>query len=163
MFSLSTNECASEVISWMQTGTDAFVPHCHYQVKLHSSPWFSPACAAAIAHRNHCFHLIVKTTPLIISVFTLAGNRCKKVLNDVKSHYVEPTKSHIYSQKLGSRVFWKIFNSDFNKGKCNVPPLFNGFEVLTSSKEKAGLLAQSLSENCSFNSSGHGLPDFPSL
>ena len=75
---------------------------------------------------------------------------------------MESTKSRISSHKLGSRAFWKIFNSVFNKGKSNVPPLFNGFEVLTSSKDKAELFAQSFSKNCSLNSSGHGLPNFPS-
>ena len=74
---------------------------------------------------------------------------------------MESTKSRISSQKLGSHAFWKIFNGVFNKGKSNVPPLFNGFEVLTSSKNKAKLFAQSFSKNCSLNSSGHGLPDFP--
>ena len=73
----------------------------------------------------------------------MVRTQCKKVLKDAKSRYMESAKSRISSQKLGS-------------------PLFNGFEVLTSSKDKAELLAQSFSKNCSLNLSGHGLPDFPS-
>ena len=34
---------------------DVNIPHRKYQIKPHSSPWFSAACVAAIVHRNHCF------------------------------------------------------------------------------------------------------------
>ena len=34
-----------------------YIPHHKYQVKLHSSSWFSAACAAATVHRNHFFPL----------------------------------------------------------------------------------------------------------
>ena len=27
-----------------------------FQLKSHSSPWFTPSCAAAVTHRNHYFH-----------------------------------------------------------------------------------------------------------
>ena len=40
---------------WIQVGIDVYIPHRKYQVKSHSSPWFSAACAAAIVHRNHFF------------------------------------------------------------------------------------------------------------
>ena len=33
------------------------MPYCKYQVKSHSSPWFSAACAAGIGRRNHFFWL----------------------------------------------------------------------------------------------------------
>ena len=36
-------------------GIDVYIPHRKYQVKLHFSPWFSAACASAIAQRNHFF------------------------------------------------------------------------------------------------------------
>ena len=38
-------------------GIDVYIPHCMYQVKPHSSPWFTAACAAAIVHKNHFFCL----------------------------------------------------------------------------------------------------------
>ena len=75
---------------------------------------------------------------------------------------MESTKSRISSQKLGSRDFCKIFNSVFNRSKSCIPPLFNCFEVLSSSKDKIELFAQLFSTNCSLNSSGHNLPDFTS-
>ena len=36
---------------------DLYIPHRKYQVKPHSSLWFSAACAATIVHRNLLFHL----------------------------------------------------------------------------------------------------------
>ena len=40
---------------WVKVGTDVYIFHLKYQVKLHSSPWFSAAWAADIVHRNHFF------------------------------------------------------------------------------------------------------------
>ena len=51
---------ASEFCEWIQVGIDVYIPHRKYQVKPHSSPWFSAACAAAIIHRNHFFRLYHK-------------------------------------------------------------------------------------------------------
>ena len=40
---------------WIQVGINVYIPHRKYQVKPHSSPWFSAASAAAIVKRNHFF------------------------------------------------------------------------------------------------------------
>ena len=55
IFKLSA--AASEFCEWVQVGIDEYISHRKYQVKPHSSPGFSAACAAAIVHRNHFFHL----------------------------------------------------------------------------------------------------------
>ena len=58
IFKLSASAAAaSEFCEWVQVEIDVYIPHCKYQVKFHSSPSFSAACAAAIVHRNHFFHL----------------------------------------------------------------------------------------------------------
>ena len=57
IFKLGASAAASEFCEWVQVGIDVYIPHRKYQIKSHSSPWFSVACAAAIAHRNHFFHL----------------------------------------------------------------------------------------------------------
>ena len=54
MGGLVTPAATGEFFEWVQVG---IVPHCNYQVKPDSSPCFSAACAAAIVHRNHFFHL----------------------------------------------------------------------------------------------------------
>ena len=57
IFKLSASAAASEFCEWVQVGIDVYIPHLKYQVKPHSSLWFSAACAAAIVHKNHFFHL----------------------------------------------------------------------------------------------------------
>ena len=39
---------AAEFCEWVQVGTDVYIPHRKYQVRPHSSPWLSAACAAAV-------------------------------------------------------------------------------------------------------------------
>ena len=55
IFKLSVSTAGSELYEWVQAGIDVYIPHRIYQVKPHSSPWFSAACAAVIVHRNHFF------------------------------------------------------------------------------------------------------------
>ena len=57
MFKLRASAAASEFCDWVQVRIDVYIPHWKYQVKPHSLPWFSVACAAATVHRNHFFRL----------------------------------------------------------------------------------------------------------
>ena len=57
IFKLGASAAASEFCEWVQVGIDVYISHRKYQVKPHSSPWFSTSCAAAIVHRNHFFCL----------------------------------------------------------------------------------------------------------
>ena len=50
---LVLSAAASEFCECVQAGIEVYIPHRKYQVKPHSSLWFSTACAAAIVHRNH--------------------------------------------------------------------------------------------------------------
>ena len=52
---------AREFSEWVQVGTDVYITYSKYQVKSHSSPWFSAACAASVAHRNHFFSVVSKS------------------------------------------------------------------------------------------------------
>ena len=60
IFKLSASAAGSEFCEWVQVGIDVYITHRKYQAKPHSwlnltqakphsSPWFSAACAAAIA------------------------------------------------------------------------------------------------------------------
>ena len=49
IFKLGASATASEFCEWVQVEIDIYIPLCKYQVKPNSSPWFSSACAAAIA------------------------------------------------------------------------------------------------------------------
>ena len=43
IFKLSASPAASVICEWVQVGIDVYIPHHKYQVKPHSSPWFSAA------------------------------------------------------------------------------------------------------------------------
>ena len=133
------------------------------QVKPHSSPWFSAACAAAIVQRNHFFPLYQQNKSSESKVkFRQASNCCKRVLEAAKLAYATKTKESITSQKLGSRDFWRIANSVLNQSKSAILPLFNGPEVLSSASDKAKLFAKNFSKNSNLDDSGISLPVFPS-
>ena len=124
IFQLRTSAAASEFCEWfrlelMYISLIENIPHRKYQVKPHSSPWFSAACAAAIVHRNHFFCLYQKDKSSDSKVkFRHDSNICKRVLEAAKLTYPNKTKeSIITSQKLDSHDFWQIANSVLNKGK----------------------------------------------
>ena len=48
IFELSASAAASEFCEWCQVKIDLYIPQYKYQVKCHSSSWFSAACAAGI-------------------------------------------------------------------------------------------------------------------
>ena len=140
-----------------------YIPNRKYQVKPHSSPWFSAACAATKVHRNHFFPLYQKTKSSDSKVkFRQASNHCKRVPEAAKVAYANKTKESITSQKLGSTEFWGFANSVPSKGKSAVPPLFNGPGMLSSASNKSKLLAENFSKNSNPDDSIISLPVFPS-
>ena len=93
IFKLSASAAASEYCEWVQVGIDVCIPHGKYQVKPHSSPWFSAACAAAIVHGNYFFHLYQQNKYSEYKVkFRQASNHCKRVLGAVKLTYATKTR-----------------------------------------------------------------------
>ena len=65
IFKLGASATASEFCEWVQVGIDVYIPYRKYQVKPHSSPWFSAACAAAIVIEI-TFFLCTKVKNLLI-------------------------------------------------------------------------------------------------
>ena len=101
IFKLGASAAASEFCEWVQVGADVYMPHRKYQVKLHSSPWFSAAFAAAIVNRNHLFCLYQKDKCSDSKLkFRQASNHCRGILEAAKIAYANKTES-ITSQKLG--------------------------------------------------------------
>ncbi|CAE1157727.1 unnamed protein product [Acanthosepion pharaonis] len=94
-------------------------------------------------------------------LFAAARNDCKRVLNDAKSLFAARMKERIASRKFGSKDYWRLCKSVLNKCKPSIPPLFNQFEVLTSSTDKAECFARKFSSNSTLDSSGVPIPDFP--
>ena len=159
---LGASAAASEFCEWVQVGIDVYIPHRKYQVKPHSSPWFSAACDAAIVHRNHFFCLYQRKKSSDSKVkFRQVSNCCKRVLEAAKLAYANKTKESITSQKHGSCDFWQIANSVLNKGKSAIPPLFNKPEVFSSASDKVKLFAKIFSMNSNLDDSGISLPVSP--
>ena len=92
---------------WVQEGINVYIPHRKYQIKPHSSPWFSADCAAAIVHRNlFFFHLYKKYKSSASKVkFRQASNCCKRALEAAKLTCANKIKESISLQKLGSCDF----------------------------------------------------------
>ena len=118
IFKLGASTAASEFSEWVQVGIDVYIPHHKYQVKPHSSPWFSEACAAAIVHRNHFFRLYQQNKSSESKVkFRQASNRCK-IVNKGKSaipplfNGPEVLSSASYKAKLFAKNFFKNSNLD---------------------------------------------------
>ena len=57
IFKLIASAAAGEFSEWVQGGINVYILPYKYQVKNHSSPWFSATCAVVIVHRNHFFRL----------------------------------------------------------------------------------------------------------
>ena len=116
IFKLSVSPAASKFFELLQVGVDVYISHRKYQVKPHSSPWFSAACATAIVYRNHfiCLHQQNNSSESKVKS-RQASNRCKRVLEAAKLVYANKTKQLISSQKLGSLDFWQIANSVLSK------------------------------------------------
>ena len=92
IFKLSASAAANEFCEWVHVGTDVYIPHRKYQVKPHSSPWFSASCAAAIIHRNYFFRLYQKDKSSDSKImFRQASNCCKRVLEAAKFAYANKT------------------------------------------------------------------------
>ena len=135
MFSASAG--ASESL-WVQVGIDVCIPHWKNQVKPHSSPWFSAACAAAIVHRNH---FIVCTNRINISnvKFRQARIVVKGFLKLSNLHMLIKQKS----QSLPSNFTLGTFGKLLVVFSTNVNLLY----LLYSTAQEYCLL-QMIKENC---------------
>ena len=87
-----------------------------YQVKPHSSPWFSAACAAAIVLRHQFLRLYQQNKFLNL----MYSKCCKRVLEAAILAYANKTRESITSQKLGSWDVWQIADSVLNKSKSAI-------------------------------------------
>ena len=125
----SASAAASEFCEWVQGGIDVYIPHYKYEVKPHSSLWFSAVCAAVIAHRNHFLRLYQENKSESKVKYRQAINRCKMVLEAAKLAYANELNESITSQKLGCPDYLQIANSVLNESKPVKPPQPRGVVV----------------------------------
>ena len=137
IFKLSASAGSSEFCEWVQVEIDVYIPHRKYQVKPHSSLWFSAVCAAAIVYRNQFFCLYQQNKFSESKVkFRQATNHFKRVLEAAKLAYATKTKESITSQKVGFQDFWRIDNSVLNIKVLKVNLLY----LLYSTNQRCCLL-----------------------
>ena len=99
IFKLGGFATASKFCEKVEVRIDVYTPHGKYQVQPHSSPWFSGACAAAIADRNHFFSLYQNNKNSESKVtFRQARNHCKRVLGAAKLTYVNKTSVYRFPE-----------------------------------------------------------------
>ena len=99
-----------------------YILHHKYQVKPHSSSWFSTACAAAIVHRNQFFCLYQKSKSLKSKVkFRQTSNPCKGFLKLPNLLMLLPKqKSLLLPRNLAYGAFGKLLHkSVLNRDICN--------------------------------------------
>ena len=96
IFKLGASATGTEFCEGVQVGINIYILHRKYQVKPHSTPWFSATCAATITHRNHFFCLYEQSKACESKVkFRQASNRCERVLEATKLASANKTKASI--------------------------------------------------------------------
>ena len=99
IFKLAASAATSEFCEWVQVGIDVCIPHQKYQIKPHSSPWFSAAEAAAIVIEITFFHLYPKGKSSKSNVnFRQVNNPCKRVLEAARLAYANKRRVHHFSE-----------------------------------------------------------------
>ena len=132
IFNISASAAASEFCELVQVGMDVYIPHHKHQVKPHSSPWFSAACAAAIIHRNHFFRLYQQSKSSESKVnFREASKCCKRILEAAKLAYSCKARVHQFPETWLSGI----------SGNSAILPLFSSHELFSSTSDKTKLFA----------------------
>ena len=108
IFKLSASAAANEFCEWVQVGIDVYIPHRKYQVKPHSSPWFSDAFAADIVHRNHYFKLYQQNkSSESKNKFRQAINCCERIPEVAKLAYACIRKRvHHFTETSHTHNIW---------------------------------------------------------
>ena len=86
-----------------------YIPHRKYQVKPHSSPWFSASFAAAIVHRNHffCLYQNDKSSDSKVKLWQ-ASNCSKRVFEAAKLTYANKKKKTLLPRNLALVTFGEL-------------------------------------------------------
>ena len=164
IFSHGSPKIASLLSDWISVGMECYIPSKTFQLKPNSQPWFTPECAAAIAHRNHFFHLYHRNRcDETKAAFRTARNHCKRILRNAQYSYAQSIQAKIGSEALGSREFWRITNKVLNRGKASIPTLVEESAQVISSSDKANLFASKFAANSTLDDLGFLPPDFPQI
>lgn len=70
-------------------------------------------------------------------LFVSTWLNCKCILNKAKLLFVDKMRCRLASHKFGFHSYWQLCKSMLSKGQSWIPHLFNQFEVLSSTSDKA--------------------------
>merc|ERR1711867_408885 len=146
-------------------GMECFIPYKNFYHKPSGQPWFTPECAAAIAHRQQAFHTFQRDKHVVEKeeADKKASTCCRNILRRSKASYAKSIQAKIARKGLGSREFWRITNKVLGRGKPSIPTLKKDDELISSSQDKADIFAEIFSANSTLGDQGHPLPNFPPL
>ena len=165
ILSENVHKSAQELTEWLQIGMLAYIPHRTFQMKPHSQPWFTPECAAASCQRDHFFHKYKRDSSAgNLELYKTARRHCKETIHQAKSRYALYVRKSIATQKLGSKDFWRIYNSVTNRNKSSIPALRHAevsTSMATTSADKAELLCKEFAKNSSLDDGGRIPPPIP--
>ena len=134
-----------------------YISHRKYQIRPHSSAWFSAACAAAIENRNASFFCTNR-----INLLYLKWSSGRLVII-VKGFLKMANFFMLIKRKsLSSRNFWRTANSDLKNGKSATPPLYDSSKFLSSALDEAKLFVENFFKNSNLDDANIYIHAFPS-
>ena len=132
-----------------------YIPHCKYQIKPLSSPWFTGAYAAAIVHRNHFFHFYQQNkSSESKGKFREASNVAKVFLKLPNLHMLIKQNSLSLPRDLALGTFGELLIVFSTKLICYI--------LYSSASDITKLFTKNFSKNPNFDDSEISLPIFPS-
>ena len=109
-----TSAAVTELCWWFQIGIDVYIPHSKYQLKPHSSPWFSTACDAAIVDRNHFFCCTNRINLLHLN------RSLVRLINVAKGFLKLPNLLMLIKQKTSTSQKLVSSNSTYDYSTCGL-------------------------------------------
>ncbi|CAI9734911.1 Hypothetical predicted protein [Octopus vulgaris] len=163
IFAKPSEACTGEVTAWISAGINTFIPSRKYHLKLHSSPWFSPACTAALANHNHFFPQFQRDNSAVNKqIFTNARNHCLAVIHDAKSDYKQQIYDHISSHCHITSAKVAAIVARLAPGKATGPDGIPVIVLQKCSPELSSILSR-LFQKCISESCFPSLWKFPSV
>ena len=145
---LGSSAAVSKFCEWVQVGIDGYMAHRKYQVKPHSSSWFSATCPAAIARRNQLFCLHQQNKSFESKVkFRHANNFLKEFLKLPNLYMLTKQKKGLsHPRNFAVGTFGELLIV-FSTYKSAILSLFIKLQELPSASDKAKSFAKILAKN----------------
>ena len=144
---LGPSAAVSKFCDWVQVGIDGYMTHRKYQVKPHSSSWFSATCPAAIARRYQLFCLHQQNKSFESKVKFRHANNCLKEFLKLPNlcMLIKQKKGLSHPRNVALGTFGELLIV-FSTYKSAIPSQFIRPQELPSASDKAKLFAKILAK-----------------